>query len=241
MRFFFTVALLATFAAAARPQDGHKRVTEALLEIHENGRAIYNNDGDYAGAYRMYQGGLMVARRMLTDRPDLQKLIGDGLAAAERLPTVDRRAYRLHEVIEAVRVELGKAGGKGTETLPIPPREVAPPSNGGAKPEPKPSANATEVKDGVVGRVVWQGAPVGGVEVTFVTVGRQPPRVYEATTSAQGVYAVPTLPAGKYVVLITGGQKGTGPRLPERYATSATSPLVIDVKAGGEKLDFVLQ
>ena len=241
MRYIVTVALLASLVTTARPQDGHKRVAEALLEIHENGRAIYNNDGDYAGAYRMYQGGLMVARRMLIDRTDLQKLIGDGLAAAERLPTVDRRAYRLHEVIEAVRVELGKAGGKGTETLPIPPREVGPPTKGGAKPDAKPSATATEVKDGVVGRVLWQAAPLGGVDVTFVTLGRRPPRVYEATTSAQGVYAVPTLPAGKYVVLITAGAKATGPKLPERYATSATSPLVIDVKAGGEKVDFVLQ
>jgi hypothetical protein len=82
---------------------------------------------------------------------------------------------------------------------------------------------------------------VGSVDVTFVTIGRTPPRAYEATTSAQGVYAVPTLPAGKYVVLITAGQKGTGPKLPERYATSTTSPLVIDVKGAGEKLDFVLQ
>jgi len=213
---------------------------EALLEIHENGRAIYNNDGDYAGAYRMYQGGLMVARRMLGDRADLQKLIGDGLAAAERLPTVDRRAYRLHEVIEAVRVELGKAGGKGSESVPVPPREVAPPKSG-TKTDAKPPAAATEVKDGVVGRVLWKGEPVGGVDVTFVTLGRQPPRVYEATTSAQGVYAVPTLPAGKYVVLITAGAKASGPKLPERYATSTTSPLVIDVKGAGEKLDFVLQ
>jgi len=239
MRYLLTLGLLAGVAPAAFPQASHKQVGEALLEIHENGRAIANNDGDFAGAYRMYQGGLMVARRMLTDRPDLQKLISDGLASAERLSPVDRRAYRLHEVIEAVRVELAKAPGKASERVGVPPREVGPPSKGGTKPEPKPTVG--EVKGGVVGRVILQGQPVGGVEVTFVTLGKQPPRVFETTTSAQGVYTIPTLPAGKYIVLITPGPNATVKRLPDRYATSTTSPLVFEVKAGGEKLDFMLQ
>lgn len=237
MRYFLSVLALVGLTAVASPQDANKRVAEALLEIHENGRTIYNENGDYAGAYRMYQGGLMVARRMLADRPDLQKVIGDGLIAAERLATVDRKAFRLHEVIEAVRMELGRSGGKGKENVPIPPREV----KGGTKPDPKPSAKMSEVKGGVVGRVVWQGAPVAGVEVTFVTIGQQPPRVYETTSGPQGVYEIPTLPPGRYIILITPGPNATVKKLPERYATSTTSPLRFDVKAGGEKLDFVLQ
>src|SRR5262249_1261711 len=176
-----------------------------LLEIHENGRAIYNTDSDYAGAYRMYQGGLMVARRMLTDRPDLQKVIGDGLAAADKLPTVDRRAYRLHEVIEAVRIELGKSGAKGPEHTNISPREVPGPAKSGAGPGSKPSPAVTEVKGGVVGRVVWQGNPLAGVDVTFVTLGQLPPRVFETTTTAQGGYPVPSRPAGRSVRVITRG------------------------------------
>jgi hypothetical protein len=239
MHYLLTLTLAAGLTGIALPQDANKRVADALLEIHESGRAIYNNDGDYTGAYRIYQGGLMVARRMLADRPDLQKAISDGMAAAERLPTVDRRAFRLHEVIEAVRMELGKAAGKGTDKLTVPPREVAPPAKDVKKPEPKPTVG--EVKGGVIGRVMWKGAPVGGVDVTFVALGVQPPRVYETTTSAQGVYTVATLPPGKYVILITAGAMAAVQRLPDRYATSTTSPLVFDVKAGGEKLDFVLQ
>ena len=239
MRYLLTLTLAVGLTATARPQEANKRVADALLEIHETGRAIYNNDGDYTGAYRIYQGGLMVARRMLADRPDLQKVISDGMAAAERLPTVDRRAFRLHEVIEAVRMELAKIGGKAGDKLTVPPREVAPPGKDAKKPSTKPTVN--EVKGGVLGRVMWQNAPVGGVDVTFVTLGRQPPRVYETTTSDQGVYAIPTLPAGKYVVLIAPGPMAKVKKLPERYATSTTSPLVLDVKGGGEKLDFVLQ
>ena len=239
MRYLLTLTLVAGLAGVALPQESNKRVADALLEVHESGRAIYNNDGDYTGAYRIYQGGLMVARRMLADRPDLQKVISDGMAAAERLPAVDRRAFRLHEVIEAVRVELGRAPGKASDKLNVPPREVSPPTKDGKKPETKPTVS--EVKGGVIGRVLWKGAPVAGVDVTFVTLGVQPPRVYETRTSAQGVYAIPTLPAGKYVILIAPGATAKVKDLPARYARSTTSPLVFDVKAGGEKLDFVLQ
>jgi Carboxypeptidase regulatory-like domain len=241
MRNFFTLSLLLALASGVRAQSSHQQVAQALLEIHENGRAIHNEDHDYVGAYRMYQGGLMVARRMLSDRPDLQKVIGDGLAEAARETSVSRRAYRLHETIEAVRIELTKSGGKASEGLTIPPREVGSPTKTGIKPDPKPSATVTEVKGGVVGRVMWQGNPIEGVDVTFVTLDRQPPRVFETTTSAQGVYAVPSLPPGKYVVLITPGTSPTAKKLPERYATSTASPLRFEVKGGGEKLDFVLQ
>jgi Carboxypeptidase regulatory-like domain len=237
MRSLLIVGLVFGLTSNAWPQDAHRLVADALLEIHENGRTVYNNNDDYTGAYRLYQGGLMVARKMLADRPDLQKLISDGLAVADRQPTMDRRAYKLHELIETVRSELGKSAGKAKDHLAIPPRVVG----SGTTPGPKPGATVAEVKDGVVGRVLWQGEPVGGVDVTFVTLGKQPPRVYQTTTSAQGVYSIPTLPSGKYVVLITAAAGATVKKLPDRYATSTTSPLTFDVKAGGEKLDFVLQ
>src|SRR5438477_235032 len=69
----------------------------------------------------------------------------------------------------------------------------------------KQPAKVGEVREGVVGRVLWQGNPVAGVDGTFVTLGRPTPRVYETTTGPQGVYTIPKLPAGKYVVLITPG------------------------------------
>jgi hypothetical protein len=241
MRYLLTPALVVGLAASAAADDRSRQVSDALLETHETGAAIYNNNNDYEGAYRLYQGGLMFARRMLSDRSDLQKLITDGLIAAERQPTLDRRAYKLHEVIEAVRSELGKGAGKAADHLTIPPRTVDPAAKLGPKPEAKPGATVSEVKEGVLGRVMWQGMPVGGVDVVFVSLGKQPPRVYETTSSAQGVYAIPNLPAGKYVVLITPGANATVKKLPERYATSTTSPLTFDVKGNGEKLDFVLQ
>src|SRR5258708_20964884 len=111
MRSLLAVAVCVGLAATGFAQDSSKRVADALLEIHEVGRGLYN-DGDYAAGYRVYQGGLMVARRMLADRPGVQKLVTDGMAAAERLPTVDRRAFKLHELIETDRAESNKPAGE---------------------------------------------------------------------------------------------------------------------------------
>src|SRR5262245_50101689 len=153
MRYLLTLTLFSGLAAMAAADDpvpeSHKRVAEALLEIHETGRRIYN-DGDYTGGYRVYQGGLMVVRRMLVDRPDLQKQIADGMAAAERQTAVDRRAYRLHELIETVRIELVRPA-KAAEHLTVPPRTIGPTTKPGAKAETKPSAKVGEEKHGVVG------------------------------------------------------------------------------------------
>jgi hypothetical protein len=243
MRFLLTLALAVCVTAEAPCQDAasttNQRLAEALLELHEVGRTLYN-DGDYAGGYRIYQGGLMAARRMLADRPDLQKLISDGMAVADRQPAVDRRAFRLHELIETLRVELARPT-KAAEHLTVPPRTVAPGTKPETKPDTKPSAKVGEVKDGVVGRVIWQGQPLVGVDVAFVTLGQRPPRVYETTTGPQGGYAIAGLPPGRYVILITAGPKAAVKKLPDRYATSTTSPLTFEVKAAGEKLDFMLQ
>ena len=238
MRFLLILAALVTLAAGALAQPGkglEKPLSDALRDVHDQGRRLYNDLGDPAGAYRMYQGGLLAARGVLGHRPDLQRLIADGLAAAESESSAQRRAFALHELIERVRADL-RGAAKKADALSIPPREVRPTEG-----PPRPSAAIGEVKGGVVGRVIWMGQPVAGVDVTFVTLGRQPPRVYETTTGPQGVYAVPGLKPGKYVVLITPGKAGPK-KLPERYATSTTSPLVFDdVKGGGEKLDFILQ
>jgi hypothetical protein len=238
MRSVLTIAATVLLASVARPQALEKQVSDALREVHDRGRELYNA-GDTAAGYRMYQGGLLVAHGVLPQRADVQRIILNGLVDAEREPSVAKRAFLLHEVIEKVRVELRSATRKA-ETVAIPPREV----QGGDKGKPavaKPGATVGEVREGVIGRVLWQGQPVAGVDVTFVTLGQPTPRVYETTSGPQGVYTIPKLPAGKYVVLITPGPNAQVKKLPERYATSTTSPLVFDVKGGGEKLDFMLQ
>jgi hypothetical protein len=227
--------LLAPTFAQGSQSTLDRQISEALREVHDRGAELYNS-GDTVGGYRIYQGALVFAQKMLGHRPELQKVIGTGMSAADKEPTVDKRAFALHELIEYVRGELRTSPGKGGETLTVPPREVKP----AEKTDPKPSAGISEVKSGVIGRVFWQSSPVASVDVTFVTLGKIPPRVYETTTSAQGTYVLPDVQAGKYVVLVAAGGSSTK-KLPERYALASSSPLVLDILGNGEKFDLLLQ
>jgi hypothetical protein len=238
MRYVVPAMLAFAFCNIAQAQAPkntlERQIADALRDVHDRGADLYNG-GDEAAGYRIYQGGLVVARGLLGHRVDLQKLISDGMAAAERETSTGRKAFVLHELIEKVRGDLRvqKAG----ESLTVPPREL----KSEKKPDVKPAAGVGEVKDGVIGRVLWKGMPVAGVDVVFVSLGRTPPRVYETTTGAQGVYSANDVPTGRYVILISPGPMAANTKLPERYALATTSPLVIEVKGGGEKVDFVLQ
>src|SRR5262245_44946760 len=88
MRILFSLAILAAVVApAAHSQDSRaafdKQASEALRDVHDRGAELYNA-GDAAAGYRMYQGGLIVVRGLLGHRPEVQKLIADGLSEAER-------------------------------------------------------------------------------------------------------------------------------------------------------------
>ncbi|MFM8273244.1 MAG: hypothetical protein ACKODX_13090 [Gemmata sp.] len=105
-----------------------KLVTDTLRTVHNTGADLYNEGRDFAGAYRLYQGALLTARPLLAHRPEAQKLIDTGFAAADKEADVARKAFTLHVAIEAVRKNL-KDGGKAA-TEPKGPKEAQP-----AKPE----------------------------------------------------------------------------------------------------------
>ena len=75
------------------PKAFDKLVVDALKEVHNRGADLYNVGKDFAGAYRMYEGGLIAVRPLLGHRPDEQKAIDEGLAAAEKEPEMNRKAH----------------------------------------------------------------------------------------------------------------------------------------------------
>jgi hypothetical protein len=82
------------------------RLLETLKHVHNCGASLYNA-GAHAEAFRMYQGGLFVARGLLDHRPEVRRVIEDGLAEVAAVDATARlRAFRLHEVIEQVRADL---------------------------------------------------------------------------------------------------------------------------------------
>jgi hemoglobin len=82
-----------------------KMLYDALKEMHNRAADLYNA-GDPNGGYRMFQGGLLMARPLLAYRPEVQQLIDQGMQSADRQASIPQRAKLLHDTIEAVRARL---------------------------------------------------------------------------------------------------------------------------------------
>jgi hypothetical protein len=170
----------------------------------------------------------LTVRPFLAHRPAAQKIIDEGLAAAESETSMAQKAFRLHEAIEAVRSHL-KTGG-------APPKLVEPTA---VAPAPKPKAPAiapAAAGKGPSGSVTLQGKPLAAAEVTVVSLDLPKPRVFTATIQPDGRYSFPEpLPAGKYVVIVTAAA------VPAKYQTTTTSGITIEVKADGGSFDIELK
>lgn len=115
--FLIAWCLLCALGAAARAQSNgdkaalDRAVFDALGRLNDEARILHNKPNfDATGCYRTFKGGLIVARVMLDYRPDLQKELDDGLAAAERLPlngdTNNNRNLAIHNLIQGIRKKL---------------------------------------------------------------------------------------------------------------------------------------
>jgi hypothetical protein len=83
--------------------------------------------------------------------------------------------------------------------------------------------------------VTLDGKPVGAGEVTVVTLDLPRPRVFTAKLT-DGAYAfADELPVGTYVLIVTG--KG----VPEKFATTLTSGLRVEVAGGAGELNLDLK
>ena len=218
---------LATAASAQSPPtfaELDKRAVDVLRDIHNRGAELYNR-GDPAGCYRMYEGALITVRPFLTHRPAVTKALDDGLADVAKSPDgVKVQAFRLHELIERVRADL-KAEAKTSESKAPPQKDKEP------APMKQPAAKTGQVK----GLVTLDGKPVAAGEVTVVTLDLPRPRVFTAKVT-DGAYAfADELPVGKYVLIVTG--KG----VPEKFGTTLTSGLRVEVASGVSDLNLDLK
>jgi hypothetical protein len=79
-------------------------VFKTLRDVITRGADLYNS-GEISGCYRLFEGSLMTLRPLLDHRPELQKAIANGQAAAERDPVVWRRCFTLRAVLDKIRSE----------------------------------------------------------------------------------------------------------------------------------------
>jgi hypothetical protein len=134
-------------AEDTKPADAKvfdKLVVDTLRDVHNKGADLYNESKDFTGAFRLYQGALMTVRPLLAHQPNIQKAIDKGIADAEKETNPALRAFKLHETIESVRVQL-KTGGVAPK--PDEPKKTDKKTEKPKKPdEDKPSKSPDEVK-----------------------------------------------------------------------------------------------
>ena len=201
------------------PAELDRLALDVLRDVHNRGADLYNR-GDPAGCYRLYQGALLVVRPFLGHRPVLQKVIEDGLAEVSRTDGVKIQAFRLHEVIEDVR-------GRLKVELKL--------LDSGAVKTPKPGSKKAAA---TTGTVLLDGKPAAGVEVTLVTLDEPFPKVFVTQTNDQGACSFSGgLPRGKYVAMVTPSAKSA---VPERYQTTGTSGLTINLAGPGDEFQLNL-
>jgi truncated hemoglobin YjbI len=94
-----------------------------LKDVIDRGAALYNS-GDWSGCYRLWEGALLAVRPLLAHRAPLQQSIITHLAAAERNPYMNQRAFVLREVLDQIRTEVNpnprRASGTDRARLPGP-------------------------------------------------------------------------------------------------------------------------
>jgi hemoglobin len=100
-----TVGLCPPLAAGQEQGDKtfDKNLDSGLRDVINRGAAIYNNQGDFAGCYRLFEGALITIKPLLGTYPELQKKIDSGLGSASMLPNMHERAHSLRKVLDEVR------------------------------------------------------------------------------------------------------------------------------------------
>src|SRR5438477_7763513 len=109
---FVALALSGPFSAAraedAAPLDRKaldQQIYKTLRDVINKGADLYNS-GDQNGCYRLYEGALLAIEPLLDHRPELQKVITDGIDNARRNPELARRAFVLRGVIDKIRFDI---------------------------------------------------------------------------------------------------------------------------------------
>src|SRR4051794_26683023 len=92
--------------AAADNKAVDMALFNALRNVINTGADIYNKEKDYPGCCRYYEGALTSIRPLLDHRPNLQKLIDDGVLRTREIRSYTDRAFALREIIDQIRKEV---------------------------------------------------------------------------------------------------------------------------------------
>jgi hypothetical protein len=218
---FGIVALVCAQDAGAQDKKTHAKHDEAALyhalrDVINTGAKIFNEHGDHAGCYRLYQGSLISVRPFLA--PDLQKNIDAGLIAAEKQHNFADRAFELRKVLDDIRAKSKPAGLV----------------------DPKDPRDPKGDKGQVTGKVTYEGKPLPGG--FFITLVGGEGKKFSSALQKDGTFTFNTaIPTGEYRIAIEPIPGETiKSTLPKRYTSESTSGVSIRVQPGKQVVDLNL-
>lgn len=240
MAALITTAFAATGVAqnappqSAPPKHDASVLDAALKRLINVGAELFNESGDHAGCYRVYQGGLLSIQPVLPG--DLRARIDAAFRAAEQTPRYSDKAFELRKALDDVRVwaKQQAAGPPPAVTKADVVKKEGPPAK---KIEVKIDPNLGQV----AGKLTHNGQPAPPGFVTLVgTDGRR----FSTSILPDGTYRFRTgLTPGKYRVAIERTPGAVIPKkldIPERYRSESTSGITIDVVRGQQIFDIEL-
>jgi hypothetical protein len=198
----------------------------ALRDVINAGATIFNDNGDHAGCFRMYQGSLLSVKPFVA--PDLQKKIEAGLAKCEQLSSYADRAHELRKVLDEIRERTKQ------------PADAKSPSENKDKEKAKDKDKDKDKETGeVTGKVTINGKPVAdGYSAVLVSPNGIK---FSAFIQNDGTFQIKTpIPVGEYPVAIRPLPRTRGSVVPARYTDERTSGLAIRVQPGKQDLELNL-
>lgn len=207
-------------SAPLDPTTFDRSVIESLRQIHDRGAKLYNDNKDYTGCQQLYEGALLAISPLLSHRPAVQVRIQETMKLIDREATAKGRAFKLHELIEAVRADL-KTGTGLRESAPAPqPRKPLP------APLPVPLVGVpipVLTPPETTGQITLDGKPLPLAQLQFISLDRARPTIVTMQATPDGLLRGPLITPGRYVVTVDGAN------VPPRYATTTNSSLVITI------------
>ena len=233
-------------------------LNHSLRDVINVGAKMFNEQGDYAGCYRLYQGSLLSVRPFLA--PDLQKRVDEGIGNAEKMGSYADRAFELRRVLDDIRASSKPAGKivekkdepkekkkddepkeKKKDDEPKEKKKDEPKEKKDDEPKEKKKDEPAQAKGQISGEITYAGKPIaGGFFVTLIGKGD---KKFSSAIQKDGTFRFATpIPEGEYRVAIEPipGEKAKVAILPPHFTSAETSGLAITVQAGKQSIKLTL-
>jgi len=204
----------------------------SLREVINRGAKIFNENGDHAGCYRLYEGAL-VALRPVLEKP-LQQEIDRGLANTTRMASYSDKAFELRRVLDRIREQSGE---KGAKVMPPVTKEKLGEPKKTKIDDSKTPIIEKESKGDVIGKVTLDDKPLEKGTITLLDAKGKPKYV---VIIEKGRFKFGNVDTGKYRIVIQSPKKGVE-TLPPRYSVPDQSTLTLEIRPGRSTFDIKLQ